>query len=53
MLGNGLGPWRPMLIYNLIMQFLNKNHISFPAFSSKMNKRLLLTLKDAVQTVKQ
>jgi hypothetical protein len=24
MLGNGLGPWRSMLIYNLNMQFLRK-----------------------------
>ncbi len=28
-------------IYNLNTQLLNKNHISFSALSSKMNKRLL------------
>ncbi len=41
MLGNGLGPWRSRIIYNLNTQLLNKNHISFSALSSKMNKRLL------------
>ena len=41
MLGNGLGPWRSRFIYNLNTQLLNKNHISFCALSSKMNKRLL------------
>jgi hypothetical protein len=41
MLGNGLGPWRSRFIYNLNTQLLNKNHISFSALSSKMNKRLL------------
>ncbi len=40
-LGNGLGPWRSRFIYNLNTQLLNKNHISFSAVSSKMNKRLL------------
>jgi hypothetical protein len=38
MLGNGLGPWRSRFIYNLNTQLLNKNHISFSALSSKMNK---------------
>jgi hypothetical protein len=41
MLGNGLGPWRSRFIYNLNTLLLNKNHISFSALSSKMNKRLL------------
>ncbi len=39
MLGNGLGPWRSRFVYNLNTQLLNKNHISFSALSSKMNKR--------------
>jgi hypothetical protein len=41
MLGNSLGPWRSRFIYNLNIHFLNKNHISVSALSSKMNKRLL------------
>ncbi len=41
MLGNGLGPWRSRFIYNLNTKLLNKNHISFSALSSTMNKRLL------------
>ncbi len=41
MLGNGLGLWQSRFIYNLNTQLLNKNHISFSAHSSKMNKRLL------------
>jgi hypothetical protein len=41
MLGNVLRPWRSRFIYNLNTQLLNKNHISFSALSSKMNKRLL------------
>jgi hypothetical protein len=40
-IGNGLGPWRSRFIYKLNSQFLNKNHISFSALSSKMNKRFL------------
>jgi hypothetical protein len=41
MLGNGLEPGRSRFISNLNTQLLNKNHISFSALSSKMNKRLL------------
>ncbi len=40
-LGNGLGPWRSRFIYNLNTQLLNKNHFSFCALFSKINKRLL------------